>query len=581
MPSPDERAQLGPLVRTFVARFFENDLTASAHDLKRSFFGLLAILGIPGALAPFVIGFTWQIVGRYQGLDALRVIARADKTLYLGCTMIAAAAVCALTWDSLLVDRRDALVLGTQPVRPRTIILAKLVALAVYVGGIGLTMHALSAASWGLFLDQGRDGSLLFIIRGTIAHFVAGCAATAFTVFVVMGLQGVVVSVGGPRLFERFSAVFQIALVVVIGLGLVIVPVASQSIVAAMNHPDDPATQWVLSTPPAWFLGIYELILGNLSRPELSGDLVVRLARTAILATASAFIVALVSSVLASRRVIRVAVAQGSHSRWTWHLPRTVLVRWSARSSGLRAVATFVLMSLTRVERQRLALGAGIGVAIAYALPVLKDWRHLIQSPAPPAALLALPTAVMVIWLAALRVALSLPADLKAAWIFDVERPAADGIRGVVERLLLFIGVAPAVAGGTALIALQWGIAAAAVHAAFATVFGLLLTELLIGASGAIPGTQPWRPERAHLRSRWPFIAVGFVWLSRGWPVNIHPPIYLETAMIANSAVAAVVIGALIVAAFEVRRRCLRRLRDEPPIDDDLPEGISVTVRLN
>ena len=62
--APADRPQILPLVRLFVARFFENDLTASANDLRRSFFGLLAILGVPGAVTPFLMSFTWTIVAR-------------------------------------------------------------------------------------------------------------------------------------------------------------------------------------------------------------------------------------------------------------------------------------------------------------------------------------------------------------------------------------------------------------------------------------------------------------------------------------------------------------------------------------
>src|SRR5690242_468270 len=182
MAAPGDRVQFAPLVRTFVARFFENDLTASANDLKRSFFGLVAILGIPGALTPFMMSFTWQLIGRYQGVSALRVVSRSDKDLYLGFTILATMAVSALTWNTLLIDGRDAVVLGSLPVRPRTVVLAKLAALVVYVGALGVAMHTLSAVTWGVCLDYGAGASFGLLLRGIVAHFVAGCMATAMTV---------------------------------------------------------------------------------------------------------------------------------------------------------------------------------------------------------------------------------------------------------------------------------------------------------------------------------------------------------------------------------------------------------------
>src|ERR1051326_650010 len=107
------------LVRAFLARFFENEITAGAHDLKAALFWLIALLAIPGAVAPALIGLAslpgppgppdpnlwgWAMIARYEGVEVLRVLSRADKTLYLGFAMMAAGVLSAITWSSLLVD---------------------------------------------------------------------------------------------------------------------------------------------------------------------------------------------------------------------------------------------------------------------------------------------------------------------------------------------------------------------------------------------------------------------------------------------------------------------------------------------
>jgi hypothetical protein len=578
MAARDDRQQFAPLVRIFVARFFENDMTSSAHDLERSFFGLVAILGVPGALVPILMSFDWSLVGRYEGIPALRILSRADKDLYLGFTMIAAAVVSALTWNTLLIDRRDAVVLGSLPVRPRMIVLAKLSALAIYVGAIAVTMHTLSAATWGLFLDQGSGGSLEFLLRGIAAHFAAGCAASAFTVLLIMSVQGLLLAIGGPRIFVRVSGAFQIGLVVAIAYALIAFPGGSELIVDAVKAPVNPATHWALTLPPAWFLGVYEVILGGFGGfdPEIR-----RLATTAGLATLVVFVVGVASNIVAYRRVMRGAVEEetgrttplGSIGRWVAHL--------TTRRPDLRAVAEFYLTSIARVERQRLAVGIGVGAAIAWAVPIVQRWPSLVDSPTPAIPLLTLPVSLMVLWLVALRVAASLPADLKASWLFEIQRPRPEDVRAVIERVFLIIGVAPFVLLAVPVVWTLWGADVALLHAVFTCAIGTLLVEMLLNRGGDVPGTQPWRPERARLRARWPIYLVGFLWLANGLPFSLRPGWELETLLIAAPVARLVFLGLLAGIAFAIRWRAIQRLRTEPTEDPDVPEDAAVTVRLN
>ena len=44
--------------------------------------------------------------------------------------MVNAAIVTVLSWEALLVDRRDALILGSLPVAPRLVVIAKALAIA-------------------------------------------------------------------------------------------------------------------------------------------------------------------------------------------------------------------------------------------------------------------------------------------------------------------------------------------------------------------------------------------------------------------------------------------------------------------
>jgi hypothetical protein len=192
----------------------------------------------------------------------------------------------------------------------------------------------------------------------------------------------------------------------------------------------------------------------------------------------------------------------------------------------------------------------------------------------------------MVLWLTALRVAASLPADLRASWIFDVVRPTAEDVRGVTERIGLLAGVLPFALAGGGIAGAYWGLSVGVVHGLFIGLFGALVLEALLGVGGAIPGTQPWRPERAELRSRWPFYLIGFLWMANGFPFVIGFPFYrgeridMEVAMLELLPAGALWLVPLAAAAWGVRHRALHRLRTEPPLEADAFETETVTVRL-
>src|SRR5262245_12894531 len=260
------------LVRTFLARFFENELSAGSHDLKASLFWLIALLAMPGAVAPILIGLAslpgsdsgswgWAMVAKYEGVEVLRVLSRADKTLYLGFAMIASAILSAITWTSFLVERRDGIVLGVLPVRPSSIVFAKLAAIVAYVALISASIHALASISFGTFL--GAENTVGFALRGMAAHFAASCVASTFVCLAIVALRGVALAVAGPKRLERISPMLQAAIVTVVVLGLVLLPVISSSVVDTLKHEGKNLRPWILHTPPVWFLGIYEWMLGT------------------------------------------------------------------------------------------------------------------------------------------------------------------------------------------------------------------------------------------------------------------------------------------------------------------------------
>jgi hypothetical protein len=375
----------------------------------------------------------------------------------------------------------------------------------------------------------------------------------------------------GPRSFR---------LVVGVCLALTSIPASSVGIVNALMHPRAPASAWILALPSSWLLGLYEVIVGHLTTPYQSGDLLGQLALRAVMALVGMGAVAVLANVLAARRVLAAPLSSASRFRWNLTPVKTLVASVCGRTPDERAVASFALTSLSRVERQRLTLGAGIGIACAMSLSAASTWRTWMAAPRPPAALLALSMTLMVVWLAALRVAFSLPADLKAAWLFDLRRPDPPAIRSVVERLLLAVGVLPAALGGAVLVS-HWNLPDALTHAELSVAFGWFVVEILMGPAGTVPGTQPWRPERAKLRARWPLYLAAFIWIEQGFllPNPIGGRAFApEPALLESPVTAIAIVAGLAIGIWAIRKRAITLARDAPTEDE--VEHVLVTVRL-
>ena len=140
---------------TFLARFFENEVTVGRTDLRHSFFWVIAVLAGPGLLGVVYRQFAWSDIAMRHGADALAAYVLFDKALYLAVTFVAIGFVSAVAWPSLTIDRRDGLILGALPIRLRSIVTAKLAALGAYIVILSVGMHGLTALLFGGVLNAG------------------------------------------------------------------------------------------------------------------------------------------------------------------------------------------------------------------------------------------------------------------------------------------------------------------------------------------------------------------------------------------------------------------------------------------
>src|ERR1044071_3571867 len=120
------------LVRHFLLRFFDTELTSIPGEWQKVAAGIFAVLFSISIL------MVQSYMERYDKLqaagfsaDAIYREMGADQMLFLGLTMAATAVLTVLQWQSLFPSLRDCLAMAGLPVTPRQVFVAKSAALLV------------------------------------------------------------------------------------------------------------------------------------------------------------------------------------------------------------------------------------------------------------------------------------------------------------------------------------------------------------------------------------------------------------------------------------------------------------------
>ena len=505
------------LTRFFVRRFFDAEIFGPSVDGRVLFIALVALLAAPGVFVPvFMAGaiassdsttWGWTVVARELGPDALREISLTVKAQYITYAMGLAALFCTLSWRRLLPDRRDALILGATPAPASTVLLARVLALAVVTGMFALGVHALSALAFGAALAAGSD--VAFFVRGVAAHLVATTAASLFAVLVVVSVTGLLLAVAGPRRFE-------------IALGPLQALVAGATLALLVALPSFDSAAWVeqliaspaasATVPSLWFLGLYELIVGS---PAAGLG---RLALWAVGSLAAGAGLAAASYPWAYHRLRAFALAgnagagrRGSALSRLWK----GAVAGAAHQTRVPAVAQFHLTALSRGPAQRLMVSLAVGAALAFAMPAwLEGGRGDVANSS--FATFAWPMWAMLLLVGALRFASAIPIDPGGEWLFTLRQPWPPAVRRTAVEVLTALGVVPVTLACFVTFWAWWNLGIAAVNAVVVGATGLALVQLVVGRSAAVPcvgalvldGPMLWRRILA-----WGAVAVPFAWV--------------------------------------------------------------------
>jgi hypothetical protein len=410
----------------------------------------------------------------------------ADHAFLMALPMWLVAGAMALVGQSLFPDETDFRILMAEPLSRTEVFAAKLAALLLFGGLIVVGSHVglLPLAALTL-IGAAKTGS---VAVAAVAFVASSLAASLFAALGIVAIHGVLVLIASRSRLLAFSSAVRI---VVIGGLVLALPLVTR--LPATGAAFAANAWWLPWAPPAWFAGLERWLLGDTTRGMLAAQ--------AMAATIGAVVIAVFAYVRLYRRFDRVTFQAAGPVRSSGRAPS--MGRGSQGAPVRRAVLRFVSLTIQRsVLHQGLVVGllAGTGGLVLNSL-LSANWR--VDRPADNAlvwTLLWAPMTMVFLSTPAIRLALSVPLDLRANWIFrmteDIDGRAEVADAGVRAVLAL------AVALPIALIApLQWWamgddcLAVLLVEAAI----GWLLVEFLMADWRRVPFTCSYIPGKGFV----------------------------------------------------------------------------------
>ena len=541
------RSRFSLLVTLFSRRFFENDLLAPDIDLRPTAIFLLAALATPSFVwtVKGIVAFGLMVVHGYEVVEAASWF---DKSLLMMLAMVSAGVVTVLSWEALLVDRRDALVLGSLPVSPGVVVAAKSAAVArLFVVVTALNLPSMAIFTVAVYSHFGPGLAL----RALVAHAVAVSAASLATCVLLTAALVAVTSLFDGRWLRVMTVATQSAALLLV-TGLVFGIQWTPGLMAAARR-GDPAGVGVIGWwPPAWFVGLYQAVLGVTPGREVFAALAPRALAVVAVAAAVAVPLTLWLWGRALRQLVS-ATAEGPERR-AWSLARHAPLVL-ARHAADRAFLQFLLTVLWRSARHRLAMLTAMGLSAAIAL----EGSVVLASRTDATRWLtefAVPVLALLCTLAILRWLLLLPAELPASWVLGMASPVPGSlVRRAVGRVFVLLAIVPASVLAFLLSWWQDAMPSAAAHALLVTGLGLALVEHAVGRIDFVPFATEYLPGRSNLKARWPIHAVVLL-------IAVPAVCQVERVLVARPGMPLVVVLSIVLAGVALAGARRRRRRD-------------------
>jgi hypothetical protein len=447
----------GLLTQHFLQRFVENDLLSPDADRHQA----IALVG--GGLLTLGLFLSVGISTKFlfmmfpsPGRTAL--LALGDRLVFVALAMVVMSLVAVLTWDALSLDPRDTAIFGPLPIDRRIIVRAKLRAVGILAGGFALTMSGMSSVFHPTLmvarLPIGLIPALALIVVHVAVTLAAGLCAFAF----VFMLREMLRALLGVR-FTRISAALQAVMIVGLVTSFLLLP----AILSRARQPGRRAAQML---PMVWFVGLHEVLAGELVAGMPRGELPPAIARQEDLATARHREIAATIRPLAWRALAALSATLSiAIAAFFWNsrqLPLPLVGNRAKRNRGpgllarlatltvVRRPATqagffFTLQCLFRSGPHRVVMAGCTAVSIALSTVFLVAGSRSAGGDlaSVPGYVFSTQTFALAVLLSGLRHVMRLPANVTAnrlfrlAWVADCSRFLAGVRRGALAGVIL------------------------------------------------------------------------------------------------------------------------------------------------
>jgi hypothetical protein len=555
------------LFRHFVVRFFDSDLVTTPGQWTKVLIGAFSLLIPVFIMVMPSLAHKYAILSSLPSAEPYRHAMRADQLWLITLGMSAVGLLAAVEWQALFPGIRDYLCLGTLPVRPRQIFASKLAALIALLSASIAVVNALPTVAF-LALAHGRWETNPSFAAHLWAHGVSCGLAAYFLCFALIACQGILLNILPPRLFGVVTGYVQ-GLVITLMLVLIVLSVSiDPNVETAVLAPE--LSKWL---PPVWFLGLYQVLLGN-AEPRFQA-----LATRALVGSAIAAGAALISYLISYQRHRRLFVECAGVRRRERTLGRTALDSLMPHPRQ-QAVFVFMARTLARSTQHRMVLMGYLGFSLAMVLSGIVGLRETpgvarIFKPNQlvMAAFVNAHLVLLIGLLIGLRHLFSIPAELRANWIFRLtEREGRGQWLRAIDHFALF-SVAPVMLLlPLPLEAAMLGWRAAGEVIVFA-VGGLLVYERLFFEAEKLPFTCSYLPGK---RPAWALVLT-FIGV-----VSLLPVANLMLVSLLESRLSAALFVVLLIATWTWNHR-MRELSwaELPLMYEDAPEPAVRTLNLS
>lgn len=500
------------LARVFFGRLFENEVFSSSVAASSSVMWLLAFLAVPGVMFSAGQLFAYAHL-RHQPFEVIDRTLLQRETFHIDFVMGVAGLITMMVWSSLTPDRRDAHVLGTLPITSREQAMARLLALFTFFG-LFITAMTLPTGVAHNFVTVGAENITELPMR-IAGHIVGAAFAGAFVFFVLVNVQLILAAILGPRAVQAATFPLQMAAMA----GMIVGLISSGSMTNVLLAHATDAGGGVLWNPAAWFVGIYRWVAGD-QRPVFA-----LLAARGAMAGLGITLLTAIMYPLAYERCLRNVIA--SEGRRTtamsrgWATLAARLLRPLLRRPLQRGLAAFMIATLGRSHTHRFIIGLYAGLAFLLSLPLADRIAHIPATGYQRYAWFAIPLGCVFWMVAGVRVALMMPIEPRANWIFKITEPVDKRrVLTTVVTVMQSVVVLPiAIAfAGAALILDQQRLAVNVF--VIVVLAGLCLIELLTLTMKTVPFSCTYLPGQLKLRVYWApyfFLWLNFVFTLSNW----------------------------------------------------------------